>query len=89
MGGMNNSPIGGFFRTVENTHRYWLARFYIFPEFRRQNIGKDLIDAIHKYMPSNFSEIHLHVTDGNKKAQKFYLQCGFEKLEGGFNATIS
>lgn len=86
---MNGISIGGYFRTVNNTQRYWLARFFIFPKYRRQKLGRELLNAIHQQIPSNFKEIHLHVTDNNKIAQKFYIQCGFKTLEGGFNATIS
>lgn len=84
----NKTVVGGYIRTVKNSDRYWLARFFLFQEYRGLHLGHNFIDAIQQQFASKHNEIHLHVTENNIKAKNLYTKYGFKTLGRTFNATI-
>lgn len=80
--------IGGYFRTVPNPDRYWLSRFYVFPEHRGQHFGTILFSFAMNQLTTQ-KELHLHVVSTNQNAIEFYEHQGMSRLEPGFNAQFS
>lgn len=67
-----------FFSLVYSKHYILLRRLYIIPNYRRQHIGKSIIEYI--YLFSMFTSKELRVNVYDKSAEKFYKSLGFKKL---------
>ncbi|WP_199624801.1 GNAT family N-acetyltransferase [Paenibacillus alkalitolerans] len=62
-----------------------LRRFYVLPEYRRQGIGRRLIEEILESAKGYFDVLQLR-TD-SEEADRFYQSMGFIKTESMGNAT--
>lgn len=76
--------IGGINRgSTDETGR--LRRFYVLKDYRRNGIGRQLLETILIHARSHFSAVVLH-TDTDS-AGKFYLANGFTPIRESGNAT--
>ncbi|MGI0091752.1 MAG: GNAT family N-acetyltransferase [Nitrososphaerales archaeon] len=62
-----------------------IVEFYILPEFRRGNLGKDLLSAISEQLKKKGAElITAEFPSQNEIAKRFYLKLGFRSLTNVF-----
>ena len=58
-----------------------IIEFYILPEFRRSNLGKDLVEAISKRLREKGAElITAEFPSQNEIAKRFYSKLGFRSV---------
>ena len=66
--------------TIPN-QRIYVSRLIVKPEYRRQGIGKMLVDFItDKAEELGYSEMSIGVDMDNYPALKLYIDCGFNKV---------
>lgn len=58
-------------------HRGHLFCMYVVPQYRRQGIGKKLMDAAEKYAVTKVQQLHLAVVTTNHSAVELYKKIGF------------
>lgn len=63
-------------------HRGWVYSLGVQPEFRRQGIGRALMQAVEDHMRTlNCEKINLQVRGGNETVTTFYHKLGYETEE--------
>ncbi len=84
IGAFVNEKLAGFCGFVQEDriktkHRGNIIQLFVKPEFRKQNIGKNLMIEIIKeaFKIPEIEQIGLSVVDGNNRAYKLYEELGF------------
>ncbi|WP_043971384.1 MULTISPECIES: GNAT family N-acetyltransferase [Acinetobacter] len=63
---------------VKLCHKAYLSSVVIEPEFQRQGIASQLLDAVIEYSKDDVEQILLSVADDNQPAIDFYQKRGFQ-----------
>lgn len=75
-----DQPIGlvGLYRDPENPSQGELVQMWIAPSERGSGIAEDLLNQLFAWAAGHDYEIVVaEVTDGNRRALRFYQKCGF------------
>ena len=65
----------------KSRHKATLVGMYVAPEYAGRGIGRQLVDTVLREARADGIElIVLTVTDGNDKAARLYLDCGFRSF---------
>jgi ribosomal protein S18 acetylase RimI-like enzyme len=57
----------------------YIDGFYINPEYRRQGMGKKLMEHVLAYIAEGDQEAEVRVEDRNREALEFYRSCSFQE----------
>lgn len=72
----NEDKVIGFANFINGTELF-LSAIYVNPEFQRQNVGADLLEAGLKSF-DEYKELYVEVASNNEHARAFYDKTGFE-----------
>lgn len=67
-----------FFSLVQQKHYFLLRRIYIIPRYRRQQLGKNIVNYVYLFSKLNLKELRINVYDND--AEKFYKFLGFKEM---------
>lgn len=92
----NNKVIGYLAGSIEKTPAYTtkslaeLDNFYIDEEYRRQGIGKRLVEEFKKYcINKEIEEIKVTASAKNMNAKAFYQNNGFDEFEVTYKMELN
>lgn len=63
-------------------HRGWIYYLAVAPEYRRQGLGRQIMEAVEKRIrEKGCPKINLMVRTGNTGAERFYAKIGYQREE--------
>lgn len=77
--------IGGLTQSKAGEKWGRVRRLYVHPDFRRQHLGQQLMQAIHQFAAEHYLALELR-TDTERAAQ-FYESLGYQRTENQPDAT--
>jgi GNAT superfamily N-acetyltransferase len=79
----DGGPVGlaALYRDSESSGQGELIQMWIAPSHRRGGVGEALLKHLFDWAARHsYAAVKAEVTDGNQRALRFYLRCGFAEL---------